>query len=514
MTPTHPSTTRRTWPILAAAAVLPWVAACRGSTPHPADGGATADGGVLATTGCDAPWPTLCGEIPRPKKDRNALYLSQLAWQTFIALSWPATDVEQQRGAALDPNDPTVFGQKVGNNGVPVVWETWKQDWELFVPGGEPPSAWDSYDVAVAPCDVIVTKSGKQIPVTAAQWPKYYERFGRDLINIGNQPKQSSNTQKSKLEVAGPLIDQHGGLVKAESRFGQVAYEYIAGNGYYSRASWPDGGIVMPAATPSADGTITTKASWRPYAKGDDLSRFYWRDMLVWSVVGQQQICTQTRMLLVGMHVTYKNSFLPAKASGCSQPVDQYLWATFEQVDNVPPPCESGQCSFYCTPGAEGCECSDACIQACESQGYSYQPMPLPEGVVDEAGDPVAGDPEPVEVCRLQPIDRFAYLRQANTEYHQVMASAGTSAWPYYELVNLQWMQNNGPSCQFRPLDRVANATLETYDQTNSCMNCHRGFVEEGPSLLEVQDADFIWTLALEADPPSAFEQALRSSYP
>lgn len=451
---------------------------------------------------CTQPWPTLCGTIPSPQGEISATELAEFAWQTFIALSWPADDVDTVRGVARDPTNASTFGQDVGDNAVPLVWETWKQDWELFVPGGQAPTGWNSYQVATPPCTVVVDAQGERTEVTAENWPGLYEQYGRDLVTMTNQPKQASNTDPAPLLRTGPLIDQNHRLARAESRFGETIYDYITSNEYYLRAQWPEAGVVLPAATATQPGAITAKASWRPATTSDDLTRFYWRDMLVAEYAESGRTCTATRMLLVGLHITFKSDDLPYDPEQCdTKPVDQFLWATFEQVDNVPPPCET--CSFY---GSSRCD--QLCQDQCKRQGYSYEPTPR-----DWYDRSATQSVPPVDVCRLQPIEMIRYVATANTHYHALMAEHDTPVWSNYQLVNLQWMQNNGGgSCTFRPTTMVANTTLETYDQTNSCMNCHRGFVTPGgaASPLQAADADFNWTLALQAYPPPTFQAQLR----
>src|SRR5258707_4188302 len=62
-------------------------------------------------------------------------YFDDYSWRAFIALVWPA--LNGQRGAP-DPNQP------ITATGVPLVFATYKADWETFQPNGTPPSAFSS----------------------------------------------------------------------------------------------------------------------------------------------------------------------------------------------------------------------------------------------------------------------------------------------------------------------------------------------------------------------------------
>ena len=52
-------------------------------------------------------------------------------------------------------------------------------------------------------------------------------------------------------------------------------------------------------------------------------------------------------------------------------------------------------------------------------------------------------------------------LRQVNAQ----------SVWQFYKLVEAQWPVGPG----IFPPNRVANLTMETYSQLDSCMRCHNG---------------------------------------
>jgi hypothetical protein len=85
--------------------------------------------------------PTLSGNLPltvnipsgvtTPEQARP--YFDAFSWQSFVALNWPAAQ-KGPRGTPDRPDDPAVFTAATGG-GQPVVWGTYKEDFELFSQG-------------------------------------------------------------------------------------------------------------------------------------------------------------------------------------------------------------------------------------------------------------------------------------------------------------------------------------------------------------------------------------------
>src|SRR5262245_43264375 len=73
--------------------------------------------------------PVVPTDLPSPTQTDA----SEFAWQSFVALNWPA--LAGSRGVA-DPN------KIIGEPG-PVVWETWKAPEEIFYPDGRKPPGWE-----------------------------------------------------------------------------------------------------------------------------------------------------------------------------------------------------------------------------------------------------------------------------------------------------------------------------------------------------------------------------------
>lgn len=196
-------------------------------------------------------------------------------------------------------------------------------------------------------------------------------------------------------------------------------------------------------------------------------------------------------VLLVGLHIGHKVS-----------PFTQWVWSTFEQVDNVPP--DAGVTPPPAPPPG-GYSFNNGTGSPATPNGYDYKP---PVGPSIQVGAPQT-TLRPVQVTRINPIPNTpqgASTRDFNTYYQQLLKG---TAWQYYQLIVTQWpfqpgldnfvlMQNGGiyprdAGAAF-PVYGAINTTMETYFQTqndatgaggNSCMECHYG----------AGQSDFSWGL-------------------
>src|SRR5215469_16056734 len=73
--------------------------------------------------------------VPASFPGNPIAFFDDYSWRAFIALVWPA--LSGQRGKP-DPNQPLTALD------VPLVFETYKADWETFQPNGTPPSTFNS----------------------------------------------------------------------------------------------------------------------------------------------------------------------------------------------------------------------------------------------------------------------------------------------------------------------------------------------------------------------------------
>ncbi|WP_437930547.1 hypothetical protein WMF37_15370 [Sorangium sp. So ce291] len=407
--------------------------------------------------------PTLIGTVPEPDELCNErIYVDRLLWQTFIALNWPA-DIEAGRGLPLSPTDPSKFLKK----DVPLVWETWKQQWETV--DQEKLSAWNSYAVARPPCDEVQPREGEgPIRVNPENWPRLYKEYGGTVLNGINLVKQNHAGGDSPFALAGPLVDPHRNYVRYEVRFNRALYDCVR-DGTSAGCSKTKDRISMPAARAGQTGSINVKAAWRELDRQyDDKTDYHHRDVLVLDHEIRSgkpiRVCKQKEMLLVGMHIVFKRdaSVRGAPALGAGQDErNNWIWGTFEHAKNAPICAESF--SFR------------------SPNGYSHEPA-----VLRRAPLPPPESREPVMLCHVK--ESGPTTKKVNRDYARVLCSAESEPWCNYRLQSSHWLVGDAPL----PSRWVANVLLEPYSQDDSCMGCHNK---------QASASDFVWSLEIARRP-------------
>jgi hypothetical protein len=369
------------------------------------------------------------------------------SWRLFVAVNWPST--VGKRGVP----DKT---KKLGDTTTPTTWETWKAAFELFQPRGAQPSEWDSFD-AVSPCPDVAKGNGGKVKALAS-----FSKGGLILEDFN----------EAGLGVAaGPLIAQNRTYVRYEIHVNQIEYDFIRGD-----PSKPETALYLrtnlekQAPLSFRAGAIVLKAAWRELKQPSEkaaLDRYYHVDaMLVNPKTGQ---CEKKTMALVGLHLVQKTPTRP-----------QWIWSTFEHVDNVVVPAdapEGTKASFNNPSGGQKSTDPDVDIE----------PDPI------NAANPPNPDPDPVQVIRENPIPASTVKTNDLYRNHELVKN---TVWKNYQLVMTQWPtqpDTGGMGVPF-PSNKVANVTMETYFQGSSCIQCHA----------KALDADFAWFLKLRAFPPKS----------
>ncbi|WP_233010335.1 hypothetical protein [Rheinheimera faecalis] len=341
------------------------------------------------------------------------------SWQMFIALNWPA-----QAGQRGQPDCTQVIG-----DAGPVVWQTYKDVEEIFLPDAANPGPWNS-------------------PLTTEQLSS---------INIAAL-KNTNVVQAVDQAVGGWLIDQRGNPTYYEISANETSYNYIVSNNFYNAD------VVSKANNINFPNFATeVKASWRMLTSSDDSSRYLTMQAQVaeFNAQGQPTGGSNSATLgLVGLHIITKAAGYP-----------QWIWSTFEQVDNVPPKVQqNGQ---WVNNPQQGVFYSffDASIPAaalnqspCNWQQQGTQLVCVPKtGITFQT-------PNPLD--RVTPL--AANTQQINSA---VQLTLSDTLYKYYQLVTTQrpLMPDNPSNPLGQPTPALsANVTMESYIQPNSsCMNCH-----------------------------------------
>ncbi len=454
---------------------------------------------VLTLTGCgdhdsDNPYsslvPVLSGEVPSevplpPAEIEDDPVLSRpffdtFSWQSFIALSWPADPAN--RGVPLEPGSPALFraSNTTGGDSAAIVWETYREGFELFPNDGSVPPEWNSTEPSKTPAGpttgrvlAMVTKGGLLDEIN--------EAFG------------------------GPLIDQNRNYVRYEVRVNRIEYDQVRNNVWYDKETVDaaieqtvqeqiDAGISPQQGIEFDVNSLELKGAWRELTDDDDPDRYYSVEALITNEDGDYVTAT---MGLVGLHIMQKTEIFP-----------QWIWSTFEHVDNV----SGSHPSFN-----NGTDIPASIEVDGVPQGYDREPAVLGDTFPSIA----SADRDPVQVTRALPIpstpnDPPGYSTQAlNVRYQELLAG---TVWENYELIATQWALNPGerspydpgfvPDDDYAPVlagdpfpQFVANVSMETYFQTNnSCMQCHYHAAAYG--------VDYSWTLYDRVIAPKASTKA------
>ncbi len=356
-----------------------------------------------------------------------------LSWTTFIALNWPVSPLENG-----GPDRSNIIGGQPGTPEQPfmprgpVVWESFKEVNDIFLNPPVKPSGFNAKQPIPPSC--------------------------RQIFGDGDRFKSLSMTSKFSQQVQSsleafsekPVIDQNGNPVWYEVRLNERAFQFIVDSAYYNSNNQPPVIDSYPAGNnlTSEVGAIRVKAAWKIMAAKDDTSRFYTSTAFLIDTTQHPNTCDTVLMGLVGLHMVHKSKSRP-----------QWIWSTFEHVDNAPDSTErmdtSRHWSFY-NPLCDTC------------------PINTP---------PVnAQDRRPTQVLRVTAID--SEVQQLNASFQQAMRQNNfNNVWQYYMLVDTQWPA--GPRQTKKLGDPrppfMANTVIETYFQgptlnkktPHSCIGCH-----------------------------------------
>jgi hypothetical protein len=187
--------------------------------------------------------------------------------------------------AGFAPSDPLMFGWSLfltincpAQNGPaqPVVWETWKPNYAVYLPGGKPPAPWGTLPPRL----------------------------------LLDQPEIDGYT----------LLDRTGQPILEEIRMNKAAFQYVVQRQLYSKAAqlkFFNDSSSSPISFPKD--SLEIKAAWLILAPGDPRNaRYYTIQSSYVDLSGQSH---KVLAGLTGLHISSK--LLP-----------NWFWTSFEQVDN------------------------------------------------------------------------------------------------------------------------------------------------------------------------------------
>jgi hypothetical protein len=447
------------------------LAACNtGETREPKGDVAQATPSTSADTLCANPakWNQLCADIPhevsvflppgyRGLTPQQQPHFDQFSWQSFVALNWAAS-----------PQGTPLPGGFNDNPRAPRVWETYQDASQLFW-GGIGPACTGSAGA----------------PVLLAQMAKN-----------GHVVDPDGSFDEA---VGGPLVDRNLNFVVYEKKLNPDEAAYLTGNGLTTVAgqaradtiAFPAGSYADPVRrTGGQVGAIELKAAWRILQPqgGDDTTRYHTRHATVYVPAANSQtgraLCIPATLGLVGLHIIHK-----------TEKFDQWVWSTFEHVDNAPTCADSvpaAQCaaggtrySFF-NPDCPSCARNDSLRLPAGDSTFRWAAQP------PYAARYASGGRYGAQITRTLPV--YAPTDSVNARWRQRLAG---TVWANYRLIGSQWM-SGGDGAPLAAPDSLGNTVLESFiPNTSSCLGCHKYATTANPDTALQKPADFSFLLGM-----------------
>jgi hypothetical protein len=327
------------------------------------------------------------------------------SWQMFLALNWPTNN----QGQTAPQIGNTAFGSPY--------WTLWHNSSSIFQTDGSRPAACG----IPAQARTLVLRRDLAKPVSRGLQPFSVQatasadhrqtRFLGVLSAVGEL--NAANLSEIGQAFSGPLVDQNGEFVFYEIIIDPNEVNYLCDHGLYNingQIAFSKGGgkVIMPTGVPTADrsGAFELKLAWRILKpNSDDFTRFYTSPAVVMDQgPNGKPVERRVTVGLVGMHIGHKSSTSP-----------QWVWSTFEQVDNV-------DVDQVANPAVKASFFDPHCWICAVNQ----QPAPV-GGVYPRT---------PTQVWRAISIP--ADKQRLNNEAQAALARLG-SVWQYYQLIDTQW---------------------------------------------------------------------------
>jgi len=332
-------------------------------------------------------------------------YFDVFSWESFVAVNWPLDDNGNPLATISDSGTPR--------------WETWKESLQVFRPDGGNPS-----QDTPRRCDNNPGNM-RELYLTSSVFSNTVDQ------NIADEVNQAFTS---------PLYDQNGKEVRYEIFINDAEYNYIVNNKLYNL----DGQIAysqnnhtpvnFPTSNPYTGfrGAMELKLAWKELNIDDrslphlDIpSRFYTETVLLPELDdngepildrnGNFKSCTEKQVGLVGMHISQKTLSSP-----------QWIWTTFEQVDNL---------DVNDLESVNGRPLYPLFHDySAAGQTLPVNVPPIPRDI--ETGKPSSSGMKRTQVSRPIPIPKA--VEQLNEQAQGILAVAG-SPLQYYELIDTQW---------------------------------------------------------------------------
>ena len=474
----------------------------------------------------------------------KALDFADIAWKTFVTLNWPTNDDGS-------PLENFVLGQAPL---VPRVWEFYRRPEEVFLPNAENPllntpnrfATSLNIDLFEGQGSGLEKKSDLQENSRLAEnsqldleenllksraWIKKnidsnYKCQGKNNSICDDNEQNNFVGEANKLVLNKiPIVDQKGNYIIVEMHLNGNEFNQIVNNEWYKAsklAEYDDekNRFQFESTTASIDAPIEIKAAWRIFDENSspgEKARYYTTKRVL-AIPADKYVCTtdncgtdhpvletdppvleEVEVGLIGFHIAYKIPKQEVSTPG-------WIWATFEQVDNLqvdnPPPGIDLKPTLS-NPGCETNANKENSDQENCLPNYPYVEWPFlwrdkaPHAVTRQDGQ--IKEQTPTQVQRLSKSTKLSEdvkkdLKEQNKKWQEAFKNVTPdSVWQYYQLVGTQWLQNPRKITDTPLLPRdslmsnirlqqvqpgaLVNVSMEAYSQTkvngDSCIGCH-----------------------------------------
>jgi len=222
---------------------------------------------------------------PRGSAGDIRQHADEFAWRLFIALSWPADS--KTRGV---PD-----GERPLGAAGPVVWESWLTARQVYREDGADPGPW--------------TAAGWRLELPSEQ------RF--ETLSLKDFPHARQVVNGRMVDVADPI---QGARRLTEIRLNRATYQFIRAHQFYNLEGQLHA-VVASEAISFPYGATEVKAKWRPITEAE---RSRYHSLRVRQADGSTRLYGLTALAIA-------SKLLP-----------NWLWATFEHVDNPTLPNHEG----------------------------------------------------------------------------------------------------------------------------------------------------------------------------
>lgn len=443
----------------------------------------------------------------------------QFAWETFVALNWPA-----DCGGSPLPNEEIGQAPKA-----PRVWEFYNFPEQIFLPNGQAPP--NPVPPAVPPQCQTANTLNPNLRLGKLRLTESQEVLAR-------ASKQELQNNSVVLASGLALVDQSGNYVINGIRINPTEIKQIVDvhNEWYSANNLTKFDNDTQSGNPfalvcSEDGThkgefpckenqdvgaMEIKAAWMvlpdltpeeiksKYPNYYTTTRTFFVDEMK-SVDGTEKE-VKVPVALIGFHIIRKTSH------------NSWIWATFEHLDNAPDADQlpsSGHYNLYNPQCEENCKPNYPYPKKGPNGHYLWRDQYPHAVMINDDGKVV--EQIHSQITRVVPITATA--TSLNSEWHEKLDK--TSVWKNYELIGVQWLRSPAvpydlslrgvlPTESNEP-SQLLNVTLEPYVQSlkpdkRSCIACHTSAKLPKPNAKTYSDFSFLLRYAQSSPNPTNVE--------